>query len=116
MSKTGIKRVGVLTGGGDCPGLNAVIRGVSKALLQENIEVFGIEDGFLGLIENRIKKLEWDNVSDILTRGGTILGTSNSANPFNQAITQDGQIVKMDVSDQTIANIESHKLDASTVT
>src|SRR5690606_20000209 len=77
-----IRRIGILTGGGDCPGLNAVIRAVTKtAIYHHDIEVFGIEDGFLGLIENRIRKLTTEDVSNILTVGGTILGTSNKANP-----------------------------------
>lgn len=76
-------RVGLLTGGGDCPGLNAVIRAVTKSLvLVHNAEVLGFEDGFLGLIEGRYRTLGYTDVSGILTRGGTILGTSNKANPF----------------------------------
>lgn len=76
-------RVGLLTGGGDAPGLNAVIRAVTKSLiLQHNAEVIGFEDGFLGLIEQRMRPLSYRDVSGILTRGGTILGTSNKANPF----------------------------------
>lgn len=77
-------RIGVLTGGGDAPGLNAVIRAVTKCLiLQHDAEVIGIEDGFQGLIEQRIMPLSYRDVSGILTRGGTILGTSNRANPFS---------------------------------
>ncbi len=77
-------RVGVLTGGGDCPGLNAVIRAVTKSLiLQHNAEVIGFEDGYEGLIERRMRSLTYSDVSGILTRGGTILGTSNKGNPFN---------------------------------
>ena len=76
-------RVGVMTGGGDCPGLNAVIRAVTKSLIiQHNAEVIGFEDGWLGLIEQRMRPLTYRDVSGILTRGGTILGTSNIANPF----------------------------------
>jgi 6-phosphofructokinase 1 len=76
-------RVGVLTGGGDCPGLNAVIRAVTKSLINLcGAEVIGIEDGFLGLIERRVRPLGWDAVSGILAAGGTILGTSNTATPF----------------------------------
>jgi 6-phosphofructokinase 1 len=76
-------RVGVLTGGGDCPGLNAVIRAVTKSLiLQHNAEIVGIRDGFEGLIERNVETLEYVDVSGILTRGGTILGASNKANPF----------------------------------
>lgn len=77
-------RVGVLTGGGDAPGLNAVIRAVTKSLiLRHDAEVIGIEDGFLGLIEKRIRPLAYGDVSGILTLGGTILGTHNKANPFS---------------------------------
>jgi ATP-dependent phosphofructokinase / diphosphate-dependent phosphofructokinase len=77
-------RVGVLTGGGDAPGLNAVIRAVTKSLiLEHNAEVIGFEDGFLGLIEHRMRVLSYQDVSGILTRGGTILGTNNKANPFS---------------------------------
>lgn len=77
-------RVGLLTGGGDCPGLNAVIRAVAKSLmLQYDAEVVGFEDGFLGLIERHTRALSYRDVSGILTEGGTILGTSNKANPFN---------------------------------
>jgi 6-phosphofructokinase 1 len=76
-------RVGVLTGGGDCPGLNAVIRAVTKSLIyQHDAEVIGIRDGFEGLIERQIEPLDAPDVSGILTHGGTILGASNKANPF----------------------------------
>jgi 6-phosphofructokinase 1 len=77
-------RIGILTGGGDCPGLNAVIRAVTKSLLRQcNAEVIGIHDGFAGLMENRTRALDWQNVSGILFSGGTILGTSNRANPLS---------------------------------
>lgn len=72
-----IKRIGILTAGGDCPGLNAAIRGVGKAALGcYGIEVVGIRDGFLGLIENRTMPLDKATLAGILTVGGTILGTS----------------------------------------
>ena len=75
---TSIKRIGILTGGGDCPGLNAAIRGIGKAaLFQNGIDVVGIRDGYQGLIENRVQALGNDELSGILTRGGTILGTNN---------------------------------------
>ena len=76
------RRLGILTGGGDCPGLNAVLRAVAKtAILQYGIEVVGIEDGFQGLIEHRVRPLGLKDVSGILTRGGTILGSNNKCNP-----------------------------------
>ncbi len=75
-------RVGLLTGGGDCPGLNAVIRAVTKSLIGMcDAEVIGIEDGFAGLMELHTRKLDWRSVSGIQAAGGTILGTSNRANP-----------------------------------
>ncbi|MDU7588025.1 MAG: 6-phosphofructokinase, partial [Acidovorax sp.] len=83
-------RVGVLTGGGDCPGLNAVIRAVTKSLIHHgHCEVLGIEDGFEGLMgeASRARLLTWDQVSGIVHMGGTILGTSNSANPLKDEAT-----------------------------
>mgnify|MGYP005848519461 CR=1 FL=1 len=79
-------RIGVLTGGGDCPGLNAVIRAVTKSLIGTcGAEVVGIADGFQGLIDGRMRALDWRAVSGILATGGTILGTSNRANPLGSA-------------------------------
>ena len=83
MTKKGIK-IGILTAGGDCPGLNAAIRGVAKtAILRHNMKVYGISSGFLGLIEGEYIKLEESDVSGILTLGGTILGTSREK-PFQE--------------------------------
>lgn len=77
-------RVGILTGGGDCPGLNAAIRGAAKALINEyDAEIIGIEEGFLGLIERRTVPLSYKDVSGILHKGGTIIGTTNRASPFD---------------------------------
>jgi len=75
-------KIGILTGGGDCPGLNAVVRGVTKSALRCGWEVIGFQDGFRGLVENDFVQLHDHDVSGILVRGGTILGTSNTANPF----------------------------------
>ncbi len=76
-------RVGVLTGGGDCPGLNAAIRAVAKALVvRHGAEVVGIEDGFAGLVEGRRRPLARRDVAGLLTLGGTILGASNRSDPF----------------------------------
>ncbi|MBN2356644.1 6-phosphofructokinase, partial [candidate division KSB1 bacterium] len=113
MSNKKIRRVGVLTGGGDCPGLNAVIRAVAKSLMiKHDVEVIGIEDGFQGLIENRMRKLSYSQVSGILQSGGTILGTSNKANPFANPVLKDGKVIIEDVSEQTLRHIEEWKLDA----
>ena len=100
------KRIGILTGGGDCPGLNAVIRAVvKKAIIDHDMEVIGIEDGYEGAIRNRYRKLHYDDVSGILTQGGTILGTSNKANPYNYAIKKGRKVEFRDVSKQTIENL-----------
>lgn len=74
------KKIGILTAGGDCPGLNATIRGVAKALYQKmsNVEIIGIVDGYKGLIENECHSMKPSDFSGILTRGGTILGTART--------------------------------------
>src|SRR4051794_18928299 len=108
-----IRRIGVLTGGGDCPGLNAVIRAVTKSALNGyKLEVMGIEDGFLGLIQNRMRKLVWNDVSNILTLGGTILGTSNAANPKRYAVKRGGKTEFIDVSDRVVEHAQAAGLDA----
>jgi ATP-dependent phosphofructokinase / diphosphate-dependent phosphofructokinase len=81
-----VARVGVLTGGGDCPGLNAVIRAVTRRSLTRGSEVVGIRDGWLGLVEGRFMELGPREISGILPRGGTILGTTRT-NPYK---TDDG--------------------------
>lgn len=113
MAAGSLRRVGILTGGGDAPGLNAVIRAVAKSLMtKKDIRVIGIEDGFQGLIENRMRELSWGDVSGILQSGGTILGTSNKANPFENPTLRDGKVVRLDLSEQTLRNIEKWQLDA----
>ncbi len=110
MEKRG--RIGILTGGGDCPGINAVIRAVAKkAILEYGMEVIGIEDGFDGAIHNRHRKLSFNDVSGIITLGGTILGTSNTANPYRYAVRKNGNLEFQDVSEITIANIKKLELD-----
>jgi phosphofructokinase-like protein len=113
--KTPVRRIGILTGGGDCPGLNAVIRAVAKAALAGGVEVMGVEDGYLGLIEDRIHPLSYTDVSDILTRGGTILGSSNKANPADFALREGDRWVRKDVTDQVVEHYEKAKLDALVV-
>ena len=71
-----VKRIGILTSGGDAPGMNAAIRSVTRVALKEGIEVYGIYDGYLGLVEGYIEPLTREDVSDILDRGGTILGSA----------------------------------------
>jgi phosphofructokinase-like protein len=108
------KRIGVLTGGGDCPGLNAVIRGVVKTAARHHcMEAVGFEDGYEGLILKREMPLDYDRVSGILTLGGTILGTSNTANPFKWAVTgADGAVEFKDVSDEVVRYVDRLKLES----
>ncbi|MFC1514781.1 6-phosphofructokinase [Candidatus Omnitrophota bacterium] len=107
------ERIAILTAGGDCPGLNAVIRAVTKkAILDYQMEVVGIEDGYDGLIHNRHKKLDILAASGILTLGGTILGTSNTANPYRYPLKKGKKVEFKDLSAQVIQNIKKLGLDA----
>ena len=108
------KKIGILTGGGDCPGLNAVIRGVVKsAIIRHGWQVIGIEDGFDGLLDmEKCKPLTLESVRGILPRGGTILGTTNRGNPFDYPVKQDGKIIRMDISDRVVENIHTLGIEA----
>ncbi len=106
-------RLGVLTGGGDCPGLNPLIRGVVKRGVQDfGYEFVGIENGYEGLIEpNMARPLTLADTRGILPRGGTILGTSNKANPFQYAFKEGGHWVERDVSDVALRRYRELGLD-----
>ena len=109
-----VTRIGVLTGGGDCPGLNAVIRMVTKAAITKlGLQVLGVADGFLGLIRNRMRILDIDDVSNILTVGGTILGTTNKADPAHFAVGQDanGKPIFEDVTRRVVEHVRERELD-----
>src|SRR5687768_11710399 len=109
-----IRRIGVLTGGGDAPGLNAVIRAVVKAGANRNCEVIGLEDSFDGLIEpNRWRQLTPRDVTGILRVGGTILGTTNRGNPFAYPIETSGGT--RDYSSRCVEMFHELKLDALVV-
>jgi phosphofructokinase-like protein len=107
-------RIGVLTGGGDCPGLNAVIRAVVKTAINEyGWEVLGIEDGFEGLIQpGKVRPLTPADVRGILPRGGTILGTTNRANPFQYEVESEGTVQVFDVSDDVVRHAQVLGIDA----
>ncbi len=109
----GIKRVGILTGGGDCSGLNAVIRAVTRsAIIEHEAEVVGIEDGFDGLIFDRHRMLSIADTKEILSLGGTILGTTNKGHPFEyREFDKEGRVTVRDYSKQTIENFNKLKLD-----
>ena len=105
------RRLGLLTAGGDCPGLNAVIRAVTKAGLRQDppVEVIGILDGYAGLVTGQTRLLTDADVSGILPRGGTILGTSNRDNPFNFMGPADKK--PRDRSKDALATLERERLD-----
>ena len=114
MKSGKIKRIGILTGGGDCPGLNAVIRAVAKTLMHDfNCEVIGVEDGFEGMVEGRMRKLSNTDVSGILATGGTILGTSNKGDPWHYPQKgADGKVSITDTSARAMAHYRDWQLDA----
>src|SRR6202167_320632 len=109
-----IRCIGICTGGGDAPGLNAVIRAAVKAaILKYKWKVIGIPDGFDGLIwPEKSRELTLKDVSGILPRGGTILGTTNRGNPFHYKIVENGVEVVRDISDSVIANSKKLGIDA----
>ena len=108
-----VKRIGILTSGGDCAGLNAVIRAVTlRAIKQYKWKVFGIKDGTLGLMKNPVDVLELKESNfdgNLMRMGGTFLGSNNKGNPF-KTINKNGK--KLNVSDIIINGIKSLKLDA----
>jgi ATP-dependent phosphofructokinase / diphosphate-dependent phosphofructokinase len=109
-----IRCIGICTGGGDAPGLNAVIRAAVKAaILKYHWQVVGIPDGFDGLIwPEKSRPLTLHDVSGILPRGGTILGTTNRGNPFHYSTIENGVEVVRDISDQVIANSRTLGIEA----
>ena len=113
-----IQRIAIMTGGGDCPGLNAVIRAVVLKGRDKGWKILGVEDATEGLIDLDYRSprgnrwLEPFDVEGILTRGGTILGTSNRSDPFHYVVEEDGQEKEIDVSDEVVANYKKLKLDA----
>ncbi len=102
------KQIGILTAGGDSPGLNAAIRGVGKAALGAyGMNVIGFRDGFRGLVENRTVRLDGPALSGILTMGGTLLGTSRDK-PHRMSMGG----LELDMTDVILANYQKHNLDA----
>ncbi|MFH1861462.1 MAG: 6-phosphofructokinase [bacterium] len=108
-----LQRIAVLTGGGDAPGLNAVIRAVVKtARLKYGIQIIGIPDGYDGLVQKSdVWYLDLQEVAGLLYRGGTILGTSNRGNPFHYPIERDGQIVHEDMSNTLLERMRELEVD-----
>lgn len=107
-----MRKLAVLTGGGDCPGLNAVIRAIVKTAHQYDLQVIGIRDGFRGAVEGDFAPLGLRDVSGILPRGGTILGTTNRDNPFAYETKVNGVTQSMDRSGDVMRNLKDHGVDA----
>ena len=113
MPSSTLRRVGILTGGGDCPGLNAVIRSIAKpAMSSFNAKVFGILDGFEGFVEGRMRELTRLDVSGIINLGGTILGTSNKGDPFHFPRDSADGITITDCADLVMENYRQWGIDA----
>ncbi|MGY0398493.1 MAG: 6-phosphofructokinase [Ostreibacterium sp.] len=108
-------RIGVVTGGGDCPGLNAVIRAFTRsAIINYGWEIVGIPDAFIGLLkdEPEIINLNYNTIRGILSEGGTILGTSNRADPFKFPVTQiDGSTINEDCSQLLLQRLTDFHID-----
>jgi 6-phosphofructokinase 1 len=95
-----IKKIAVLTSGGDAPGMNACVRAIVKSALNKNIEVYGVEDGYQGLIEGRIRQMKYADVDNIIQYGGTVLGTARS----KDFLTVEGRM-------KAIANLNELKIE-----
>ncbi len=109
------RKIGILTGGGDCPGLNAVIRAVVKdAVMFHDWEVIGITEGFDGLLqkEAQVVPLGLAQVQGLLVKGGTILGTTSRGNPFKYPVKIAGETEYRDVSQQVVDRIDELGLDS----
>lgn len=107
-----LKKVAIITNGGDCPGLNAVIRAIVKTAETNGIECYGYIEGYRGLYENNYIKLDSNgSASGLLHRGGTIIGASNSTNLFNLKMEENGETVYRDVSDICVENVRRAGFD-----
>lgn len=107
------KRIGILTGGGDCPGLNSVIRAVVKTAINiYGYEIIGFTDGYTGLVNNRFRKLTLSDVSGLLDKGGTILGTTDSFDPFKMIVDNDSEKQERDMSGRIVDNLKMHDIEA----
>jgi 6-phosphofructokinase 1 len=113
MDQNSRKRIGILTGGGDCPGLNAVIRAIVKTAWNGyGATVIGVEDGFEGVVEGRMHEIQKNEVSNILGLGGTILGSSNMGDPWHFPVERaDGSIEIQDLSHKAVRNLKRWSLD-----
>ena len=107
-----IKKVAIVTNGGDCPGLNAVIRAIVKTAEANNVECYGFIEGYKGMLKNEFIRLESSgSASGLLHRGGTIIGSSNSTNLFNYKVEENGKVEYRDLSQVAIDNVRRDGFD-----
>ncbi len=108
-----VKKVAILTNGGDAPGLNAVMRAIVKTAETNGVECYGFIEGYQGLLNNKIVRLNSrTNASGLLHRGGTIIGTSNNTNVFNyKTINENGEVEYKDLSDVCVQNLKDNEID-----
>src|SRR3712207_1015057 len=107
------RRIGVLTSGGDCPGLNAVLRGVALAAEKHNLEVLGFLDGFEGLLPpGRFRVLDRRSTSGIMPRGGTIIGTTNRGHFVAKVGAGDKKVVAADVIERARGVLADNRVEA----
>jgi len=106
------KHIGVVTAGGDCPGMNAALRAVVKAAVHRHgIRVTGFLDGFAGLLADQSRPLGFDDVSGILTQGGTMLGASNRDDPFRVPVDRPDGRAYEDRSDVVLRTLARHGVE-----
>jgi 6-phosphofructokinase len=104
MTRPKKRAVGILTGGRDCPGTNAVIRAAARTAIHCDWDVYGIEDGFEGLLRNKARQLSRADVRDIIARGGRVFGGTNRANPFEYPTKRRRSVIEVDRSTDLVRN------------
>lgn len=100
------RRIGILSAGGDCPGINAVIRAAAKTAMARDVEMIGFLGGYGGLVESAYRILDAEAISGLLHRGGTVLGANNRYNPMHYPVQEGGQTVFKDCTEQAMATVQ----------
>ncbi len=112
MASRRLRRLGIITAGGDCPGLNAVIRAVTRSAVARGLSVLGFQDGYRGLVLDQSHPLDHESVAGILSQGGTILGSSNRDDPFRFVERFSRPTKPQDRSRDALATLKRHDVDA----
>ena len=107
-----LKKVGILINGGDAPGLNAVIRAITRTAEKNGVECYGFIDGFNGLLHNNFVRLDHEQItSGILHKGGAIIGSSLNSNVFNYKVIENGKEEYKDLSETCVENLKNDGID-----